>query len=400
MCLIAGPAAAQTQLFLPPGSPAVPPGPEQPRRGPVTITPTISVTGEYNDNVFQNNNNKVSDFIVGFTPGVTVAVESPIYRLLGSYSFTAEVYADQSQLNDVFARQTLLLDGTYRVSPLLTLTLTDTFLVAKNTNTVAAENVSTGRTRSVTNTLAPGATYQLDPRTTLRARGTWITQHYDAVGALDSNTYSIEGFVDYALTSRLTLITGYQFSFFDIDGAPDTTTHTPRFGASYRITPTTTGTLTAGPTIVVPENGSVTVTPAVTAMLQERFAWGSLALQYDRAVGTAGGLGGTTVNQSIGAVVTVDRILRGLVLQASPRYTTAESTSGSTGNIDVQSFSLTLQGRYQINRWMAALAGYTYFMQRSSNTTVTTAAGTITATDVDQNRVFVGLQFGYPITLD
>jgi hypothetical protein len=31
---------------------------------------------------------------------------------------------------------------------------------------------------------------------------------------------------------------------------------------------------------------------------------------------------------------------------------------------------------------------------------VTPAGAVITANDVDQNRVFVGLQFGYPITFD
>src|SRR5207248_11170840 len=136
----------------------------------------------------------------------------------------------------------------------------------------------------------------------LRGRGVWTTQHYDTAGALDSDTYALEGFVDYALTPRLTLIAGYQFAYFVIDQVPDTTTHTPRFGASYRFTPTTTGTLTAGPTVILPDNGSASVTPSVTASLTERFSWGSVALQYDRAVGTAGGLGGTTENQSIGAV--------------------------------------------------------------------------------------------------
>ena len=357
------------------------------------------MTGEFNDNVFQNNAIKVSDFILGFTPGVSVALESPVYRLLASYSFTAEIYADQDQLNDPFARQSLLLDGTYRISPVVTLSLSDAFLMSKNSNVVATENVSTGRTRSTTNTLTPGVIWQVNPQITVRGRGLWTTQRYDSQAALGSDTFGLEAFVDYAYTPRLTLITGYQFGYFIIDQSPDTATHTPRFGASYRFTPTTTGLLTAGPTVILPDNGSASVTPSVTASLTERFSWGSVALQYDRAVGTAGGLGGTTENQSIGAVAQVDRLVRGLVLQFSPRYTTVSSTPGSTSRIDVDSFSLTLQGRYQINPWMAALAGYTYFMQRSSSTVVT-AAGAVSATDVDQNRLFVGMQFGYPITID
>ena len=398
-CVLITPAWAQTPLTLPPGSPVAPAGPEQPRRAPITVTPTFTITGEYNDNVFQNNDNKVSDFILGLSPGIAFAAESSVYRLIASYSFTSEVYEDQDQLNDAFARQTLLIEGSYRVSPALTLRLAETLYVSKNSNVVAAENVSAGRTRSTTNTLSPGITYQFDARTTLRGLATWTLQRYDTAGALDSDTYALEGFVDYALTPRLTLIGGYQFAYFIIDASPDTATHTPRFGASYRFTPALTGTLTAGPTVIVPEDDSTSVTPAVTAALQHRFSWGSATLQYDRAVGTAGGLGGTSVNQSVGAVVQVDRLVRGLLLQAVPRYTTSENTSGSQNRIDVEGFSLTLQGRYQITTWVAAIAGYTYYHQRSSST-VTTSAGTVSATDLDQNRVFVGVQFGYPITFD
>ena len=92
-----------------------------------------------------------------------------------------------------------------------------------------------------------------------------------------------------------------------------------------------------------------------------------------------------------------DQALRDLVVQAIPRYTRATSTIGNS--IDVDSFSLTLQGRYQFTRYIAGIAGYTYYLQRSSSA-VTTAAGTITSTDVDQNRVYVGVQFGYPISID
>ena len=397
LCVAAGPAAAQTPLTLPPGSPTLPDAPEQARRGPITITPFISVTGEYNDNIFQNNANKVSDFILGFTPGVSIAVENPIYRLLGSYSFTAEIYADNEQLNDAFARQDLRLSGSYRVTPLLTLGLTESFTVANNSNFASADNVSTGRTRSTSNTLSPSVTYQYDPRTSLRFTGAWTMLRYDNNGGLDSDTYSGEIGVNYAFTSRLTGITGYQISYFDIDQSVDTVTHTPRVGASYRFTPTLTGTLTAGPTFVVPDSGDSTVTASVAASLQQRFSWGGAALQYDRSVGTAGGLGGTTVNQSVGATVQVDRLVRGLVLQFVPRYTNSTSTQGNA--VDIDTFSVTLQARYEFTRYVAGIAGYTFYAQRS-NSSVAAGAGAVAANDVDQNRLFVGVQFGYPITID
>jgi hypothetical protein len=394
LCLAAMPAGAQ--LSLPPGTPALPPTGEPARRGPITITPTLGVTGEYNDNVFQDNDNRVDDFIIAFTPGIAVTIETPIYRLLGSYSFTAEIYADNTELNDAFARHDLQLEGEYRVSPRLTLSLTETLAISNYTNAVSTEAVSTGRTGATSNTLSPGVAYQLTPRTTLRGRGTWTLLRYDTDAALDSDTYAVEGFVDHAFTPRLTGSAGYQFAYFDVQDVAGTSTHTPRVGLTYRFTPTLTGSLSGGPSFVVSDD-DFEVTPALTAAVQQRFSWGALSAQYDRAVGTAGGLGGTTDNQTVAAILQVDGLVRGLTVQFSPRYTHLSSTFGD--EVDIDTFSLTLQARYQINRWLAAFGGYNFYLQRSSSSTVT-GAGTVTATDVDQNRVFVGLQFGYPIRID
>jgi hypothetical protein len=387
------------QLTLPPGSPLLPPAPDgTARRAPITITPSLTITGEYNDNVFQDNSNKVSDFILGISPGIAVAVESPIYRLIGSYSFTSEIYAKETELNDAFARHNLFVDGTYRLTPLLTLTLTESLIVSNTPNSVAVESVSTGRTRSLSNILSPGVAYQLNPRTTLRSRGTWTMLRYDTDDAFDSDTYAAEAFVDYVLLPpRLTASAGYQFAYFDVDQQPWITTHTPRIGVTYRFTENLTGALSGGPTIQVPEEGDTEVFPAVTAALQQRFSWGSAALQYDRGIGTSGGLGGTTENQSLGAVVQVDRLVRGLIVQAVPRW--SRSTSTLDDSVEVDAFTLTLQARYEFTRYIAGIAGYTFFLQRS-NSVVATAGGTAVAGDIDQHRVFIGVQFGYPITID
>ena len=49
--------------------------------------------------------------------------------------------------------------------------------------------------------------------------------------------------------------------------------------------------------------------------------------------------------------------------------------------------------------WLAAVASYQFYQQRSDST-VRSSAGRLIAEDADQNRLFVGLQFGYPITFD
>ena len=71
--MLAAPAAAQFPLFQQPGLPGSTLDPQelQPtRRAPLTITPSFTITEEYNDNVLLDNRNRVSDFITGFTPGI------------------------------------------------------------------------------------------------------------------------------------------------------------------------------------------------------------------------------------------------------------------------------------------------------------------------------------------
>jgi len=63
----------------------------------------------------------------------------------------------------------------------------------------------------------------------------------------------------------------------------------------------------------------------------------------------------------------------------------------------VRAFRLVLRANYQITPWMGLLTSYNFFHQRTDTTT--TAAG-LTVNDVDQNRVFLGLQFGFPIKRD
>ena len=67
--------------------------------------------GEYNDNILLNNDDKRSDFVTGFTPGITLAVERATYRLLAGYNFTAEIYSKEENeaRNDAFSRHNLTL---------------------------------------------------------------------------------------------------------------------------------------------------------------------------------------------------------------------------------------------------------------------------------------------------
>jgi len=397
---LAAPAAAQSVLFQQPGRP----GSlldlqelEEPRRAPLTITPSLAITGEYNDNIFIDNHHKVSDFIIGLTPGISLLAERPTYRVGAGYNFTSEIFTKETDESHAFDRQNFWLDSLYRVDPNLTLTLTDTFIFSTDTNLISSENVSTGRNRSLGNDLAGGVAWQFAPLWTLHGGASWTLQRFSGSELEDSDVYRASFSLDRRVTNRLTVDGGYEFGYFDIEREDKSTVHTPRVGVRWQATPTIDLLLRGGPAIEVKEHSSARVTPAITASYRQRFSFGGVGLSYDRQIGTAGGLGGTTDNQLISGVVEVTRLVRGLSVQFLPRYSIVESTTGD--RVDVKSFTAALQASYRITSWMSVIGGYQFFRQRSDSAAFTNA-GTTIANDADQNRVFFGVQFGYPIRFD
>lgn len=401
LCLLSlgSPAAAQFPLFQQPGQPGAlldPQELQEPRRAPLTITPSLTLTGEYNDNIFLDNRNKVSDFIIGFTPGIAVVVERPTYRLGAGYNFTAELFTTETSESHAFDRQNFWLDTLWRVDPHLTLSLTDTFIFSTDTNLVSSSGVSTGRDRALSNTLGGGVAWEFAPLWTLRSGASWTAERFQRNVLEDSDTYKINAGVERRVSPQITVDGGYEFGYFDIQNEPATTTHTPKVGVVWRPFSTVTLTLRGGPTIEIQDHDT-RVTPAVTASYRQRVPFGAVGLSYDREVGTAGGLGGTTHNQLISGFVDVITLVRGLTVQFLPHYSIVESSRGD--NIDVRSFTMPLQATYRVTSWMSLVAGYQFFYQRSDSNT-DAILGTTIANDADQNRVFFGVQFGYPIRFD
>jgi hypothetical protein len=392
--------AAQPIPIAPYQTTARPTDPQQlqmPLRAPLTLLPSITVSEEYNDNILLSNRDRRWDFITGITPALNVIYESATYRLAAGYNFTAEMFARNPDRNAAFNRQNFDLDTMWRPTEQLTLTLTDAFTFATNTNVLSAEGVATGRDRSWSNSLGGGAAYRIDPFTTVRGAASYNVLRFNDDELQDSDVYRVDAGLDRAITRFLTGTVAYQFAYFDIDDEPKTWTHTPRLGFSYRVTETITVAASGGPSFEIREGDrGDRVTPAATATYSQRVFFGTVGANFDRQVSTAGGLGGTTDNTSFGLSVDVTTLMRGLTLSFAPRYSIVESDDD---RIDIRAMTFPLTATYRLTAWLAAVASYQFYQQRSDST-VRTRAGRLIAEDADQNRVFVGLQFGYPITFD
>src|SRR5438876_1512934 len=374
------------------------------QRGPVTLTPSISVSDEYNDHLVLTNQDRRWDLSTGFSPTITLFVNRPSYQVNGGYSFTAELYERESRLNNALNRQSFFGTGLYRATPRLTLTASETYAVNRNTNLVASQGFATGRQESLSNTFGPGLTYQMTPGTSLSLGATYGLLRFKGAAsdgggtagggtARDSDTYGLQSSLAHVLTPRLTGTIGYGFTYLTAQGQENSTTHTPTLGGNYRLTPTLTGSVSGGPAITE-LGGETFVSPAATASLVQVLPFGSASAQYARSVSAAGGFGGTTDTQSLSGTLTLPTLWRGLLVVFDTTYNTAESVSSrQTQQVDVKALTLNLQVTYQIAAFTSVFGGYTFFQQR------TTGSSSVQI-DADQNRVRFGVQFGYPINFD
>jgi hypothetical protein len=397
VCLIAAPVSAQTG-----GTQLDPQRLQQPLRSPITLTPTITVTEEFNDNVLLDNRDRRWDLITGFTPGLVFNWEAPTYRLAAGYSFTAEIFARDPGANHAFDRQAFTLDSFYKVDPTLTLSLSDGFTYDLNTNLIAREAIATGRNRAWGNTLSPGVEWRFSDLWTARATASYTMQRFSRDDLEDSDVYRVETALLRRITPRLSGSIGYEFDFFDIRGEETSTVHTPRLGFVYQITETISLSVNGGPSYEIRERSGDRITPAVRANLTQRTFFGSWGLSFDRSIGTAGGLGGTTDNTTIGGLVQLSTLMKGLVVSFAPNYSIVKSPGDrrdERGRIDETSFTVPLQATYRLTPWLALVGAYQFFEQRSDST-IRDRNGEPLAVDADQNRVWVGVQFGYPIRFD
>ena len=364
------------------------------QRGPLTLTPAIAISEEYNDNIFQNNAVRQWDFITSFTPSVSLSVNRPTLQLNGGYSFSADVYARETQFTSGFARQNFIASGLYRLTPTLTLTAVESFAFDRNGNLVPSQLFSTGRQESWTNTFTPALTWQMTATDWVTLGGTYSVLRFEGTGSgVDSDTYAFLGNLTHAFTARLTGLLGYGFTYLDFEGQGISRTHTPTLGFSYQLTQTLTGTVTGGPAVTLVA-GETLVSPAANVSLVQTLPFGSVGVQYTRGVSTGGGFGGTSDTQTVSGTLVISGLQRGLLIALNPLYSISESVSSrQSDQVDVGAFTLNLAASYQVASFATVFLGYSFFHQR-------TRGSSSVQTDVDQNRVRFGLQLGYPIVFD
>ncbi len=79
-----------------------------------TVEPSLSLSEEYNDNLFLTRSDRISDFISYVSPGIDLSAKSINSELRLSYSPTFSFYGSHNELNDTAHR--FAVNGTFTLS--------------------------------------------------------------------------------------------------------------------------------------------------------------------------------------------------------------------------------------------------------------------------------------------
>lgn len=180
------------------------------------VHPSLIVGEEYTDNVFETNDNRVSDFITRTRPGIAMALKSPRLDAKLSYAFDYRYYARRSRGTDT--THDLSATGHLTVvNNLFFVDVTDTYqrISLDVTRNVTSESLFLNQTDSNTLTATPYFLLHLTDRTVAKTGYRLTDIRYFTSQADDRMTHT--GYVEltHELSSRWSITSGYTFSHED-----------------------------------------------------------------------------------------------------------------------------------------------------------------------------------------
>jgi hypothetical protein len=209
--------------------------------------PYITITEEYNDNIFLTKENKTGDFITTVYPGIQFSHSSEGMGIDFNYMLGLNYYSQNSNLN--YTSHNGMLNAWYRFDPRWTFRLREYLLQSDEprekdfgtTTTSDVNFVSTSRDRSVylRNVVEPSLEYQFGREnlfTFLYRNNTYLPQ---SSASENSQENTVNPTFNYWFNIRNGMLLEYMYTSGTFESSPDFTEHKGRGRYIYRFNPRT-----------------------------------------------------------------------------------------------------------------------------------------------------------------
>lgn len=342
------------------------------------ITPSVTATEEFDDNVFSQSTHRESDFISRLAPNLKAGYQSKPFTLLASGGIDAEYFADHQDLSGVANRKRAGLELRYvpeLTGPTTTLTLNVAYAESQTPAELQPQTgIEAGRRTTQLWTVAPALTHRFN----LRTSGDASYSYSDTVsGGLSQVTQQARVGLSSQLTRLDTGTVHYTLSLID-SGGLSSTSHAFTLGWVSKLSHTTTLSLEAGPRLT---DGQLA--PQITAGLTHHFKIGDASLTYTRAETTVIGQAGVSETNSVLAALVLTP-LRRLQLNLGAGFSNTSSGQGA----DILVYRANASVAYRLTKWLSLTANYRFSRQEQ---------GSI---QIPHNIFSIGLDAVYPIRAD
>jgi hypothetical protein len=341
------------------------------------ITPSLSVAEEYDDNVFVSTTNKQWDFITRFTPGVQVGYRSEPFTLLATSSVDSEIYARNSELDDVAVRKRATLDVKYLPFHLLTLGLDVSYFTTQTpSELVPTTGLQLGRAKATEFNATPWVGYQLTALDYAFASYSYIHDTFE--GGTSNTIHRVKLGYTRQVTARDAVSVNYRLHVFENEGSPTTITNTPTLAWTRQLTPNTVLTLEGGPRFV--DDGSVE--PEAHGHIEHFFKYAKIGVDFVRSEAVVVGRPGKVELQNVTGLLEFEP-LKLLKVRFEPGYYKTFGGVDPTARV----YGFLLSAFYPIQSWLTGRLNYRFAYQDQAGTTL------------PHNIVTLSLDASYPIRL-
>jgi len=342
------------------------------------IIPSLSLTEEFDDNVFSGSSNRVSDFITRGSPGLSAGYRSEPLTLLVSSGFDAEFFEENRELSNVGDRWRSDVEFQYRPTRTLTLGVRADFAQTVTPTELSPQTgIELGRQQTTLWDVSPSLSYRFTPSTSGDAS---YLHRRSITESLTNVTQEARLRLSHLLTPRDTGTLGYTLRQIETDAASADRSHAMTIGWTSRLSATTTLSLEAGPRV---SESDGTLGAEAAASLERRLKLGAVSVAYTRSETAIIGRAGTAQFDNLSGSLRLEP-RRSLRLN----FGALVSEIAEEGVRDTTVYGLSASVEYQITKWLSARATYRFSRQEQGSFTI------------PHNIFSIGLDVRHPVRAD
>jgi predicted porin len=251
-----------------------------------TVTPSLSLSEEYNDNILLTRSARISDFITYISPGIDLSARSINSALKLDYSPTFSFYRSHNELNETAHRFTA--NGTFTLSEKLSSTLTGSFVKSSESSDIRdIPNIGPVTVHAEWKylTIGGGASYKLRDNLFYTLNLSYFSADTNAPDLNKVKTYSGNMGLTYRTSERTTLSANASYIKYDNRPASDATGQTYLLGVTHSFSPTVTIGASAGAIITkIQDTGESDIGFGGGVNLRKTYETGEINLSYNHNV--------------------------------------------------------------------------------------------------------------------